>query len=408
MTPPAAGDANPIAVVAGHICLDIIPTFYTSPGQGGYLVEAGKRTLIGPAQISTGGAVSNTGLALHRLGISTRLIGKIGADTFGEIILSILRRRDPQLAAGMLVDPDLPSSYTIVISAPELDRAFLHCEGANSVFSGDDIKTDRIADATLFHFGYPTSMRRIYEDGGVGLADLLQRAKTTNLATSLDTSHVDDDGPSGAVDWRRYIERIAPYVDFFLPSLEEIFFMLERARFQEVSAGARGVHLAIHGGIAFVRELAASLLQMGIAIVGIKLGDQGFYLRTTDDPARLRSMGKLTLTTAWLDRELLAPAFEVKVAGTTGAGDCAVAGFLSAALRGLTPEEALISAIGAGACNVEVADAIGGIPTWDELQARIKSGWPQRPLSIALDHWHHDPTTGLWHSLTSSGKDCAP
>ena len=66
------------AVVAGHICLDIIPLLESevafSPGQ---LVE------IGPAILSTGGPVSNTGLALHRLGIDARLMGKIADDQIG-------------------------------------------------------------------------------------------------------------------------------------------------------------------------------------------------------------------------------------------------------------------------------------------------------------------------------------
>jgi len=36
-------------------------------------------------------------------------------------------------------------------------------------------------------------------------------------------------------------------------------------------------------------------------------------------------------------REILAPCFEVDVAGTTGSGDCAVAGLLASLLRGLRP-----------------------------------------------------------------------
>jgi sugar/nucleoside kinase (ribokinase family) len=135
---------------------------------------------------------------------------------------------------------------------------------------------------------------------------------------------------------------------------------------------------------------------MGAAVVGLKLGDQGIYLRTTSDPARLHRLGKIVLSESWLNRELLAPAFQVATVGTTGAGDCAVAGFLAAVLRGLGPEDALTAAVGAGACNVEVADAISGIPTWDALQARIHAGWPRRQTQIPLDNWHHDATTGLW------------
>ncbi|UKS28290.1 hypothetical protein LOZ80_04965 [Paenibacillus sp. HWE-109] len=54
-------------IIAGHICLDIIPTIYDKQsGMDAYLVP-GKLVDSGPAVISTGGAVSNTGTALHRL-----------------------------------------------------------------------------------------------------------------------------------------------------------------------------------------------------------------------------------------------------------------------------------------------------------------------------------------------------
>ncbi|MGD0173517.1 MAG: hypothetical protein ABSC61_03645 [Anaerolineales bacterium] len=67
------------AVVAGHICLDIIPAMPAIPPGGfkepflpGYLLE------VGAAALSPGGAVSNTGLALRRLGIPAQLICKPG------------------------------------------------------------------------------------------------------------------------------------------------------------------------------------------------------------------------------------------------------------------------------------------------------------------------------------------
>ena len=59
------------AVVAGHICLDIIPAL-----AGEAIPAPGRLVAAGPAVTATGGAVSNTGLALHRLGVPTRLAGR--------------------------------------------------------------------------------------------------------------------------------------------------------------------------------------------------------------------------------------------------------------------------------------------------------------------------------------------
>ena len=76
-----AADASFSAVVAGHICLDMIPNLGHIPsGQFSHLLRPGRTLLVGPVGFMTGGPVSNTGLALHRLGIDTRLIAKTGAD----------------------------------------------------------------------------------------------------------------------------------------------------------------------------------------------------------------------------------------------------------------------------------------------------------------------------------------
>ncbi|MEI8197421.1 MAG: carbohydrate kinase family protein, partial [Phycisphaerae bacterium] len=88
-----------IAVV-GHVCLDVIPTFLTGPGDGVALAP-GTLVKVGPAVRSTGGAVSNTGLALHRLGVGVRLVGKVGADLFGREVLAILEAQGVGLASGM-------------------------------------------------------------------------------------------------------------------------------------------------------------------------------------------------------------------------------------------------------------------------------------------------------------------
>ena len=99
---------------------------------------------------------------------------------------------------------------------------------------------------------------------------------------------------------------------------------------------------------------------------------------------------------AWADRELLAPCFAVQVVGTTGSGDSTIAGFLAGMLTGQSPEQAVGSAVGVGACNVEAADATSGVPTWAAVQERIAAGWPRRRVDIPLPGWRVDRDTGLW------------
>jgi sugar/nucleoside kinase (ribokinase family) len=235
------------------------------------------------------------------------------------------------------------------------------------------------------------------------LTSIFRGVQAAGVATSLDMAHIDMDAPAGRTDWTALLRKVMPYVDIFLPGLEETFFMLDRSRFEGMSTLAGGEALAVYGSGLLLSELGGRLLEMGAAVAGLKLGDQGLYLRTTPDAERLAHVGQLGLGAKWLGRELLAPAFQVDVAGTTGAGDCAIAGFLAALLRGLGPEAALIAAAGAGACNVEAPDGISGVPTWDALQARIEAGWRQAPLRVPLAGWQPAPGHGLWTGPHDAG-----
>ena len=64
----------------------------------------------------------------------------------------------------------------------------------------------------------------------------------------------------------------------------------------------------------------------------------------------------------------------------TGAGDCAIAGFLAALCHGLGPDDAARMAVAAGGASVERPDATSGVPSWEALQARIASGWKRRKV----------------------------
>jgi sugar/nucleoside kinase (ribokinase family) len=382
----------PEAIVAGHICVDVIPALPDDPDVISY--RPGVLTEIGPAAVATGGCVSNTGQALHRLGVRTELVGKIGDDAFAQVVRGVLARTDLALAQGMLVTPGEHTSYSLILNPPGGDRMFLHFPGANDTFVSEDIPDRVFARGRLFHFGYPPLMRRMYEDGGVNLARLLRRAKEAGLTTSLDMAYPDPARPAGQADWQAILARVLPYVDVFVPSLDELAIMLEGLEARQALACA-GPDRAQRAG-QFASRSSARLLEMGAAIVGIKAGDLGFYVRT-GDTARLRGGGRgLPPNTAiWAGRELWSSVFEVRVVGTVGAGDATVAGFLYGLLRAMTPEEAITAACAVGAASVEAPDATSGILDWPATQARLEAGWRRRPLDLG-PLWHPLARKGLW------------
>ncbi len=386
-------------VVAGHICLDIIPTMRgaSTPGQSiGELLVPGKLIDVGAAALSTGGAVPNTGIALHRLGVPVTLMGKVGDDLIGEAIRSIVRSHDERLAEGMIVASEETSSYSVVISPPGIDRIFLHCTGANDTFSADDVTAEKLEGARLFHFGYPPLMKRMYEDGGAELVRLLSLVKSRGLTVSLDLARPDPESPAGRSDWKSILRSALPHVDVFLPSFEEILYMLQPQRYRELSERQGSDELLGYADASLLSELSEELLDMGAAIVAIKLGEHGLYLRTTGSAERLAGMGACAPDGSWNNRELCVPCFRVDVAGTTGAGDCTIAGFLAGLLKGLTAEKTLLAAVGTGAYNVERTDAVSGIPAWNDLQIRIAGGWPQRETGLSLPGWSREPADGIW------------
>jgi sugar/nucleoside kinase (ribokinase family) len=388
------------AVVAGHICLDIFPGLeHLPPGGIRNAFESGQLLTIGPAVIATGGPVSNTGLALHMLGITTRLMGKVGADLFGNVALELIKSYSPGLAESMLIDPQSSTSYTVILSFPGEDRIFLHYHGANDTFGSEDINYALVAQADLFHFGYPPVMRKMYEAGGQELAEVFRRAKaanpTTGLLTSLDMTLPDPDTPGGQADWRWIIRNALPNVDIFLPSVEELLFMLHREQYEELTRAYGAGNLPAAATPDLLHRLSGELIEMGGKIVVIKCGERGLYLHTAS-PERLEPLAGLLDGFAWSGKELWVPCFQVRVAGTTGAGDATIAGFLSGLLRGLPPVEAMTMAVAVGACCVEAVDALSGICSWEVTAARVKAGWPQHTLKLEAPGWEWDPAAGLW------------
>jgi sugar/nucleoside kinase (ribokinase family) len=381
--------SRPLAVVAGHLCLDIV--CHLDADRVG--LEPGSLIEVHGTTLATGGAVSNTGLALSKLGIPTLLMAKVGDDALGVLVKESLLRSGAQHVEGITASAEAGTSYTVVITPPSGERMFLHDPGANAVFRSSDIDTSLLEPALLFHFGYPPLMRQLYTQGGQELIKLFVAVKGQGLITSLDLSLPDPASEAGQVDWQAILKRTLPQVDIFLPSFEEILYMLRPETFRRLKQAGEEAPTPQLAGL--VSEIAGELLALGPQIVGIKLGSLGFYVRTA------RAVTLPRLATSWHNRELWAPCFQVAVAGTVGAGDTTVAGFLAGLLRGLSLEDALDTACAVGACCVEAPDAVSGVKSWTETRARMQRGWPHRELALP-DGWRREDSA-VWRGPHDEG-----
>jgi len=348
----------PEVVVAGHICLDLIPEF-----KGEFKLLPNQLTSLGKMSFASGGAVANVGLALNKLGVDVALMAKVGDDLFAKALKQILEENAPKSSASIITGKSDSTSYSIVISPPDFDRHFLHHEGANNSFRAQDIDLKKLKDAKIFYFGYPPLMQAIYRDGGIAFAKLLKNIKALGITTAMDMSTPDPNGPAGKVDWPGFLALVLPHIDIFLPSFAEIQYMFKVQKDPKQPSGL------------LAKNLAQEFLNMGVAVAGVKLGSEGLLIQTASSK-RLAKMGKAKPNDieSWSKRNIWSKNFRVAVHNTVGAGDATFAGFLAAMLRGFDFEEAIRFASAVGACSVEGPDAFSGILTWPETITRIKAG----------------------------------
>lgn len=389
---------SPDIIVAGHICLDLLPTF--DKKQSASLAEIfvpGKLNHVGESVLSSGGTVSNTGIALRQLGFSTGLMAKIGDDLFGQGLLKILE--DFSSGLQLIVDSASSTSYSYVIAPPGVDRVFLHHPGANDTFCSQDLDYESIARSRLFHFGYPPLMKRMYEDGGIDLAAMLKQVRATGVTTSLDMAYPDPDSPAGRADWMQVLENALPYTDIFLPSLEELLYMLDRQEFDRLVAAGHetGKSFISLFDMNKLPQLADQILDLGCAVVVIKLGYKGLFIKTSD-AERMAAVGKAAPASLadWTDNCWFAPSFLVKeIASTTGAGDASIAGFLAGLLSGQSSWRSLQLACGAAAQKIQVRRSFGGIDNVEALIEKITS-WPHEQIDDIPASWSFDSDKRIW------------
>lgn len=386
---------KPKVVVAGNICLDITPVFPAGNETGSRtgsaiadILRPGKITRVNGVDIHAGGVVSNTGLAMALFGADVSLMGKVGKDAFGSMILDLLRERGQ--GKGMIVADGAKTSYSVVVAIPGCDRFFLHDPGANDTFRFSDLDFAAVRESALFHFGYPPIMRTMYESGGDELVRIFREVDEAGVMTSLDLAAVDEQSDAGKANWERILANVLPHVDFFMPSLEELAFMIAPDKLKALQARAASGDitdaLSIERDVAPLAERAIAL---GAKVILVKCGAKGLYFRTAEKPgmgrlaekhARVSGASGQPGAKAFLDDWAGRSGFEAsyvpeKILSGTGAGDTTIAAFLASMLEGYPFARCIQLAVGTGASCVEAYDALGGLRTFAELEAKIDAGW---------------------------------
>lgn len=279
--------------------------------------EPGKLVLVEEMSLHTGGCATNTATALAMLGLPVEVIGKVGSDSFGDFVLNALTERNIG-TGGIKRDKSVGTSATMVMVAPDGERRFVHCIGANAHLTLEDIDLSMVDAGSILHIGGSLVMPGI---DGKPTAKLLQHARSAGLTTFLDTVW-DDTGR-----WMDTLAPCLPYIDYFVPSLPE------------------GQALT---GQDDPDKVARSLLECGVGTVGLKMGVDGCLVRSGNGQAfRL-------------------PTFKVNALDATGAGDAFAAGFIAGVWHGWELEKTARFANAVGALCVTGLGASGGVRTLSE------------------------------------------
>lgn len=356
-------------LVAGSLALDILPRF--SQELGGKVAQSllaeGRLTESSGFTVYLGGCVGNTGLALSRLGMRVKLKSMVGDDTIGQIVGNMLSKE--QAACELTTLTDAPSTASIALAIPGRDKSTIHLRGASQLFRAKDFPPETFADVGLMHLGYPTAMRNLFAHEGRELEAILCTARECGVVTSMDTSLPDLKAEPGQINWQPILQRIYPLLDLFLPSLEEAVFMTDRARYVSLVAQTGSKEILPLLKEEDVYAIAEQAISGGTAIVLIKCGKRGLYLRTAGIK-RLRELKVLSPDAIedWANRELwCTPFIQPHVLSTTGAGDTAVAGFLCGLSSGMSPEDSLTLASYTAARCVGSWDTISRIEPAEQM-----------------------------------------
>lgn len=111
----------------------------------------------------------------------------------------------------------------------------------------------------------------------------MQIKKYLGVLTSLDMAMIDEDSESGKCDWELIMSKVLPYVDYFVPSVEELCYMIDKPRYDRwlLEAGNEDItgNLSISGDLI---PLSERLVSLGATNILIKCGAAGMFLRTSD------------------------------------------------------------------------------------------------------------------------------
>jgi sugar/nucleoside kinase (ribokinase family) len=235
--------------------------------------------LIDEIRLTVAGTAAGTSVDLAKLGAEVIAMGAIGEDELGNFIIDTMRRYGID-TTNLRRKRGVQTSATMLPIRPNGERPALHVLGANGELSLEDVAFDVIAGADFLHFGGTYLMPKL---DGRPTAEVLKRAKEHGVTTTLDMIAID------RPDLLEVLEPCLPYVDYFMPGLDEARMICRLDDRRDV--------------IRFFHD-------RGVGVTVFKMGGAGSSITPRGE------------------QEIRLPAHKVPVVDSTGCGDAYCAGFI--------------------------------------------------------------------------------
>jgi sugar/nucleoside kinase (ribokinase family) len=312
------------------ICGSCVADILVRPFPVSVPVGAGRLFEVEPIEVTVGGCVSNTGIAMARLGRKVAAFSYVGNDVWAPILRERLQAEGVDTSR-LLTHPTAATSTSAALIDESGERSFAHCVGAPRQMDQrlflDNL--DLFARSRMTLVGYYGLMPTLEPD----LPEIMAAIRAVGCRTALDAS-----GSGGALS---PLDRILPHLDVYVPSLAE-------AATQTGQSDPRKI-------LDVFRNCGAS------GLLGVKLGTRGALLSPAAGEFIDVPCGQ-------------APG---PVVDTTGAGDAFYAGLLVGLLQGMDVAQAGRLAAAAGACCVTGLGATAGLRNYEET-SRLAQGQDAR------------------------------
>lgn len=175
------------------------------------LPAAGGLLILEDMPVRAGGCAANVALDLAKQGTLVDVVGCVGRDFAGQVVLSALEARGVGCSRVERMQ-EYPTSKTVIVLLEGQDRRYLHVVGANRAFTVEHISRDWLSDLKVFYLGGLFAMPRIDLNQ---LTTLLEFCRTARVVTVVDVVIPQE------LRGMESLKRLLPLIDVFVPNDDE-------------------------------------------------------------------------------------------------------------------------------------------------------------------------------------------